>query len=114
VLAEALTTAGATVEQVVAYGSVDVHEPNPNVATALTEHEIDWITITSSSAARALARLYGDALTGARFASIGPIASTALRSLGYEPAVEAAPHTTDGLVQAIVSAVSVRREGVRT
>jgi uroporphyrinogen III methyltransferase/synthase len=104
VLAEALTAAGATVEQVAAYGSIDVEDPNPDVAAALAGGTIDWITITSSSAAHALVRLYGDVLRGVRFASIGPIASATLRTLGHEPATEAAPHTTEGLVEAIVSA----------
>jgi len=108
VLAEALTEAGAMVEQVVAYGSVDVEEPNPDVGDALRANAIDWVAITSGSTATSLARLYGDALRGVQFASIGPIASTALRALGYEPAVEADPHTTDGLVDTILRAHAPR------
>jgi uroporphyrinogen III methyltransferase / synthase len=104
VLADALAAAGASVEQIVAYGSVDVDEPSADVTDALTGGAIDWITITSGSAATALARLYGVALGRARFASIGPIASAALRALGHEPSVEAAPHTTDGLVEAMLRA----------
>jgi len=104
ILAEALTAAGATVEQVAAYGSVDVEDPNSDMAAALAAGTIDWIAITSSSAAHALVRLYGDVLRGVRFASIGPIASATLRTLGHQPSTEAAPHTTNGLVEAIVSA----------
>jgi uroporphyrinogen III methyltransferase/synthase len=110
VLADALTAAGATVDQVAAYGSVDVEEPDPNVVAALTAGTIDWITITSSSTAQALVRLYGDALRGVRCASIGPIASATLRTLGHAPTAEATPHTTDGLVAAIVSAGSGDRD----
>ena len=43
-------------------------------------------------------------LDGPRLASIGPVTSAALRELGYEPALEAADHTPDGLVAALVSA----------
>jgi uroporphyrinogen III methyltransferase/synthase len=104
VLAAQLLQAGATVEQVVAYSATDIEEPDPDVAEALASGLIDWVTITSGGTARSLARLYGDALREARFASIGPIASAALRALGYEPAVEAAPHTTSALVEAILRA----------
>ncbi len=101
-LAEALRAGGAEVDQVVAYGSADVADPDPEVRASLDAGEIDWITITSASTARSLHRLYGDRLTSARFASIGPIASEALRALGHEPAAEAAPHTTAALVRAVL------------
>ena len=38
-------------------------------------------------------------LDGPRLASIGPVTSTALRELGYEPDLEASDHTPDGLVR---------------
>jgi len=104
VLADALARAGAHVDQVIAYGSADVEEPDPDVAAALAAGEIAWIAITSSSVARSLARLYGDALHRARFATSGPLASAALRDLGFEPAVEARPSTTEGLVSALLDA----------
>jgi uroporphyrinogen III methyltransferase/synthase len=101
-LGTALEAGGARVDQVVAYETTDVTEADPEVSAALAAGEIDWITVTSGGTARALARLYGDALSSARFASIGPIASAALRDLGHEPAAEAAPHTTAALVRAIL------------
>jgi uroporphyrinogen III methyltransferase/synthase len=79
-----------------------VEDPDPNVAMSLSSGEIDWITVTSPATARSLVRLYGQALRGARLASISPLTSTALRELGYEPAVEASAHTTAGLVEAIL------------
>jgi len=88
----------------VAHRSLPVAHPDPEVQAALAAGDIDWITITSGAMARSLVELYGDALGSARLASIGPVASRALRELGYEPAVEAAPHTTDGLVEAILGA----------
>jgi uroporphyrinogen III methyltransferase/synthase len=102
VLADALTGAGGDVDQIVVYGSVGLKDPDPDVARALSAGEIHWITVTSSSTAAALVRLYGEALRRARFASIGPLSSAALRGLGYEPAAEAAPHTSAGLVEAIL------------
>jgi len=102
VLAEALAAVGGTVDQVVAYRSVDIEDPDPDVEAALSEGTIDWIPVTSAAIARSLGRLYGATLVRTRLASIGPVTSAALRELGYEPAVEAAPHTTAALVDAIL------------
>jgi uroporphyrinogen III methyltransferase/synthase len=102
VLADELKKAGAHVDQIVVYGSVDVEDPNPQVAMALSGGEIDWITVTSASTARSLVRLYGDALRHARFVSISPLTTAALRELGYEPAAEASPHTADALVDLVL------------
>jgi uroporphyrinogen III methyltransferase/synthase len=104
VLADALTQAGGVVDPVVAYTSEDVDERDADVRAALEAGAIDWVTITSGSTARSLVRLYGDSLKETRFASIGPIASAALRELGFEPTVEAAPHTTAALVEAMLRA----------
>lgn len=104
VLAAALRTAGAQVQELVVYSSVDVESPNPSVAMALACEEINWIPITSSATARSLVRLYGEALRTARLASISPLTSAALRELGYAPAAEASPHTMDALVDEILRA----------
>lgn len=110
-LGDALAAAGAAVTHVVAHRSVAVEEADPDVRAALESGELDWITITSGAIARSLARLYGSALGTARFASIGPVASRALVELGWEVAVEAAPHTTSALVEAILD---VETRPVRT
>jgi uroporphyrinogen III methyltransferase/synthase len=102
VLPDELERAGGRVDQIVVYGSVDVEEADPAVVAALKSGEIDWVTVTSSAIARSVVRLYGDALREARLASIGPLTSATLRDLGYEPAVEASPHATAGLIDAIV------------
>lgn len=102
VLAKRLSAAGATVEQVVAYSSVDVDAACPYVLRALDEGRIDWITVTSSSIGRSLVRLFGDRLRGTKLASISPVTSETLRELGYEPAAEAKEYTIDGVVEAIL------------
>ena len=104
VLADKLKGAGALVDQVVVYGSVDVREPDPDVAAALSSGKIDWIAVTSPATARSLGRLYGDDLRRAGLASLSPLTSTAIRDLGHEPAAEASPHTMAGLVDAILRA----------
>jgi uroporphyrinogen III methyltransferase/synthase len=103
VLADELEKAGALVDQVVVYGSFDVEKADPSVVAALSSGEIDWVTVTSSAIARSVVRLYGDALRQTRLASIGPVTSETLCELGYEPAAEASPHSTAGLIDAIVS-----------
>jgi uroporphyrinogen III methyltransferase / synthase len=102
VLAEQLTAAGATVEQVVVYTSSDVTEADPETAALLRAGKIDWITVTSSAIARSLARLFGDDLRRVKLASISPLTSSVLRELGYEPEAEAAEYTLAGLTAAIV------------
>ena len=102
VLSASLRTAGAEVDEVVGYGSEDVMEADPETAAAFAVGEIDWVTATSASVVHSLMRLYGDSLRSARFASIGPVTSAALRELGREPDLEAFPHTASGLVDAIL------------
>lgn len=104
VLAEELRQAGAEVEQVVAYQSLDVAEPQSRVMELLEAGELDWMTVTSSAIARSLVRLFGPALKKTRLVSISPITSATLRELGYEPAAEATEYTMEGVVQTIQAA----------
>jgi uroporphyrinogen III methyltransferase / synthase len=65
----------------------------------------DWITFTAGSAVRSLVAAVGGAQAlrgGPKLASIGPITSGAVREAGLEPDLEAAEHTPDGLVAALV------------
>jgi len=103
VLAESLTAAGASVTQVVAYSSQDVAAPDPEIATALEEGRIDWVTVTSSAIARSLVNLFGENLRKAKLASISPVTSDTLREFGYSPAAEAKSYTIEGLIEAIYS-----------
>ncbi len=101
VLAEELTKAGGIVEQVVAYDSVDVEKPDPEIAARMAAGQIDWTTVTSSAIARSLARLFGDSLRRTKLVSISPITSATLRELALEPAAEAKEYTMAGVVNAI-------------
>ena len=47
-------------------------------------------------------------LAGPRLVSIGPVTSEALRELGARPDVEAAVHTPDGLVDALIGDAAER------
>ncbi len=103
VLAERLVAAGAEVEQIVVYRSVDVDRPEPENARRLAAGEIDWITVTSSAIARSLVGLFGGDLRRAKLASISPITSGVLRELGFNPSVEALDYTLPGLTAAILT-----------
>lgn len=105
VLAETLTAAGGNVQQVVVYRNMDVDQPEPRIAEAMRDGDVDWVTVTSSTIARSLHRLFGESLRRCRLASISPVTSATLRELGYEPAVEAQQYTMAGLVEAITTAL---------
>jgi uroporphyrinogen III methyltransferase/synthase len=102
VLADALEELGAGVDQIGVYRTVDVDEPNQDVADALKAEEVDWITVTSSPTARSLVRLYGELLKTASIVSISPLTTATLRELGYDPAIQATPHTVDGMIRALL------------
>lgn len=103
VLADRLTAAGAVVEQIVIYNSVDVERPETGTVRRLAAGEIDWITVTSSAIARSLVRLFGNDLRRSKLASISPISSGVLRELGFSPSTEAAEYTLPGLTAAIAA-----------
>jgi uroporphyrinogen III methyltransferase/synthase len=102
VLAEGLRAAGGEVEQVVAYRSLDVQQPDEEIAAALSADRIDFIAVTSSAIAQSLARMFGDSLRRARLVSISPVTSATLRGLGFPPHAEAVQYTMAGVVEAIL------------
>ena len=106
VLAEQLCQAGGLVEQVVAYESQDVKQPDPTVAELFSRQSIDWVTVTSSAIARSLAAMFGDGLKQCRLVSISPVTSSTLRELGFPPTAEAREYTMPGVIRAIIDATA--------
>ncbi|MCS7238780.1 MAG: uroporphyrinogen-III synthase [Thermoguttaceae bacterium] len=102
VLAEILSSSGAVVHQIAVYTSEDVTHPDPHVVQAFEAQRIHWVTITSSSIARSVVRMFGEKLRTAKLASISPVTSGTLRELGFEPTAEARQYTIPGLVAAIL------------
>jgi uroporphyrinogen III methyltransferase/synthase len=110
VLPASLRRRGARVDVVEAYRT----EPDAASAKRLRRLLLgvrppDWITFTSSSTAESLRGLFTSAewrkiFRRARAASIGPITSGTLRSLGIRPAAEARPFTAEALAGAILRA----------
>jgi uroporphyrinogen III methyltransferase/synthase len=99
-----LARLGAQVEVVEAYRTA------PAAGAAARAREIfggarkpDWITFTSSSTVKNFVEVAGAAaLGGVQIASIGPVTSATIRSIGLSVHAEADPHTMAGLLQAIV------------
>jgi uroporphyrinogen III methyltransferase/synthase len=107
VIPEALRGAGASVDVVTVYETVGVEA----LAVPASEVEAaDYVTFTASSTVEHFVRLMGPdglarRLAGVRLCSIGPVTSETLRRHGLTVAVEADPHTVEGLVSAIHDAV---------
>lgn len=104
VLPDALAARGAEVEILPLYRTVA--EPlSPEAREAALG--ADYATFTSASSARFFCEAAGT-LAGPRLVSIGPVTSEAIRELGFEPDVEAAVHTPEGLVEALVADAASR------
>ena len=104
-LPERLHDAGHTVTEVAAYRTQRVESLPDNVAAALRDRAVDWVTFTSSSTARNLVELLGDEaalLEHVGRASIGPITSATLAELGYPATVAAASADVAAVVGALV------------
>ncbi|HWI09537.1 MAG TPA: uroporphyrinogen-III C-methyltransferase [Solirubrobacteraceae bacterium] len=103
VLPVALRERGAEVEILPLYRTV----PEP-LADAAREaaRAADYVTFTSASSARFYVEAAGAPAEGQRIVSIGPITSDALRQRGLEPHLQAAEHTPDGLVAALLADVA--------
>ncbi len=112
IIPDALRQLGASVDVVDAYRMVIPDESARLVRGVFTGSPLpDAVTFTSSSTATNFFQLLGEAgicsvPQGIQSISIGPITSATLRELGWEPATEADPHDVDGLVQAVIRALS--------
>lgn len=102
-LADELGSHGANVTQVTAYSHRDVETANSSVLAQADSDAIDWLTVTSSATAENLARLFGKRLHQMKIASLSPVTSETLRSLGFKATVEADPYTIKALVEAIAT-----------
>lgn len=102
VLPAALTAAEIPFEELVVYSSEDVASADPEVLQDLASGKFQWLTITSSSIAHNVAKLFGDHLGTTKIVSISPTTSQAAIESGLSVAAEATEYNMDGLVDAIV------------
>jgi uroporphyrinogen III methyltransferase/synthase len=95
---------GATVDVVEAYRTA-IPENAAQRAREVLARKPHWIAFTSSSTVNNFVEAAGaEALSGVKIASIGPITSATVREHDLQVDAEANPHTTAGLVQAIIEA----------
>ena len=108
-LPEALEALGAIVDDIACYQTVPETEDTTGAAARLLANGADWVAFTSASTVQHFhARFDLPALLNKfpqlKTAAIGPETSKALAALGLKPAIEAKPHTIDGLVKALLAA----------
>jgi uroporphyrinogen-III synthase len=103
VIAPALRKRGAKVEVVEIYRNV-IPANAEDKARAAFQDPPQWVTFSSSSAVDNLVALIGPSpITRSKIATIGPITSATVRKHGLTVSAEANPHTSLGLVNAILS-----------
>jgi uroporphyrinogen III methyltransferase/synthase len=112
-LCTVLESHGAIVDDVAFYKTVPETEDFTGAAARLSEAGADWITFTSSSTvqhfhARFDLPKFAARFPGLRLASIGPETTKAITALGLSAAVEARPHTIEGLVKALQAAARAK------
>jgi uroporphyrinogen III methyltransferase/synthase len=102
VIERGLRAEGADFTFVPVYRNIPVGDDGA-LARILDEGPLDWVTFTSSTTARNFFSLWKGE-RAFKIASIGPITSQTVREAGHEPDIEAADHTVDGLVEALLQA----------
>ena len=103
-----LESLGAIVDDIPVYQTVPETDDRNGAVARLEKEGADWITFTSSSTVEHFDARFGLVATlgkhGTSVLSIGPETTKALKKLGVEPAVEAQPHSIDGMVEALKAA----------
>jgi uroporphyrinogen III methyltransferase / synthase len=107
VLPQELRRMGATVDEVVAYQTLEAEGHTDHLLAALAARDIDMITFTSSSTVHNFCALLPpgqskNLLQEVTIACIGPITADTARQLGLTVHVAAETFTIDGLCRAIV------------
>jgi uroporphyrinogen III methyltransferase/synthase len=101
-------SAVAEVEQVAVYSQVDAPDLDPAVLADLRSGRVNFVTLTSSNIARALARVLDDETRervrseGVRLVTISPVTSSAVREAGLPVAAEAREETVEGVIAALL------------
>ena len=109
ILKSQLESVGVEVTQIVIYQSVDALNPNPEILEKLNSGKIDWVVLTSSAIAQSTINMLGEALRNAKIACISPITAAVVEKNGFSVDAVAEPYTMEGLVEAVVEAVSSRQ-----
>jgi len=103
-LVQWLRQAGAEVNNAPVYRITAAKNKCDWLIKKITDGAIDWLTFASPSSVKAFFEQIQPGLVNsskAKVASIGPVTSEELRSLGVKVDVEASEHTIDGLLEAV-------------
>jgi uroporphyrinogen III methyltransferase/synthase len=108
-LPAALNELRAIVDDIAVYKTVAEMEDVTGAGARLLAEGADWITFTSASTVEKFHERFDLPKLAAKFpqlklATIGPETTKALTALGLKPAVEAKPHTTEGLLKVLLAA----------
>ncbi len=105
-LKERLEARGASVEEIAIYKTLSDGSDTSDIKKMLKRGYIDFVTFTSASTVRGLAKTLGEKylqyLNKVKIACIGPVTAKAAKEMGLKAHVTAKEHTEDGLVKAIV------------
>jgi len=103
-LVELLTGAGAVVQDVAVYTAVEQKSECVWLIEEISKGRIDWLTFASPSSVNGFFEQIRSDLVNSgnvKVASIGPVTSERLETLGLRVDLTAADHTLDGLIDAI-------------
>ena len=102
---------GAEVDVVPVYRTVLPESSREMAVAAWSESKApEWVTVTSSSTVRNLARsIPASDLRRSRLASIGPVTTATAHEIGLQVSAQASSYTTDGLVEAMCSFAAADR-----
>ena len=106
VLADGLAARGWDVEVVEAYRTVAA---TPTAEALTRAASADAITFTSASTVHGYLDVAPPGSSPPVVVTIGPVTSAAARAAGLDVTIEAAPHTVDGVVAALVRALATTR-----
>ena len=106
-LPDALQAEGAIVDDVAIYKTVAETQDRTGAAARLLAEGADWVTFTSSSTVEHFHARFDlpkllKQFPRLKLAAIGPETSKTIAALGLKPALEAKPHTTDGLIDSLL------------
>lgn len=109
VLEDVLKAKAREVRTIAVYRQADRAAASAPVLAKLVAGGIDWVLLSSSNIAATFARWLDEPTRAAvrervRLATISPVTTRALRAENLEPSAEAAVHTMDGMIDAILAA----------
>jgi uroporphyrinogen-III synthase len=107
-LEDALAAKGWTPTRVDAYRTRMSRSLPPDARAALREGRVDAVTFTSASTVRGFVGALGAVKGNPKVVCIGPVTAREARTHGFFVSTVAAPHTMEGLVEALERALTPR------